>query len=164
MNLERDADFDWMAVNYKKLESLIPEFEKYKYKLIPTQTNYTKCLKSGEVNCGYFALRSENWRIELWGVTYLGSDEAFNVGLKHRTKALIDGMWVTVLHSPAESARNEYGDDIFEHVEHWSTLAYTTGWVQPPTGHFMPCPTPGFHGCLDMYLPVGNIQFQDVWV
>lgn len=160
---ERDADFDFSSINHEKLSNLASEFSKHNYKLIPTPTNYSKCLKVG-VNCGYFALKSKNWRLELWGANYLGSDEAFKVGLKHRTKVFIDGTWMTVLHSPAESARNEYGDDIFEHVEHWSTLGMKTGWVQPNTGNFLPCPTPGFHGCLDLYLPVGNIQFQDVWI
>ncbi len=95
---------------------------------------------------------------------------------------LFDGLWVGTKHNPAAAARNEYNDDIYEHVEHWITLGSAattttttttvmetflgqlTGWVQNPTGKFKRCPRQGFHGCLSNYLPVGSIQFMDTWL
>ena len=64
--------------------------------------------------------------------------------------------------SPVAFVRNAYGDDAFEHVEHWMTLGLQTGWEQYETGSFSSCSVPGHHACLDQYFPAGNLQFLDV--
>uniref|UniRef100_A0A915J1G1 Uncharacterized protein n=1 Tax=Romanomermis culicivorax TaxID=13658 RepID=A0A915J1G1_ROMCU len=161
---ERDADVDTDIHYYAQIDALAPVFAKKGYKLAPypQMTNETECLHKDWINCGYYLLSTINWSIEMWGVNKLGSEEAHQVGSTSRTKVFVDGRWMTSLYSPALSVRNEYGDDIFQHVEHWDTLGYESGWVQPTTGAFSKCPHVGFHACLDRYLGVGNIQFRDI--
>lgn len=59
----------------------------------------------------------------MWDGNRLESDESLRVGLLNRTKTMIDGIWMISYYSPAAAARNQYGDDLYQRVEHWQYLA-----------------------------------------
>jgi len=91
---EQDADLDISILPYKQIDRLIPDFYKLAYKLTadPQLTNETKCLWSQWVNCGYYSFRTMSYLVEFWGVTRMGSDLSFNMGLSNRLQKLITNL------------------------------------------------------------------------
>lgn len=170
---ERDGDINFVSRNHENLSSATSFFKSKGLSLkedsgkivlkrdCMSPPNYTTF---NDINCGYFGLRSKNFRLELWGVRYLANAYLELRGVKNPTKMLVNGVWMNSYPNPALSSRNQYGDDLFEHVEHWITLGYKTGWVPYKTGSFLKCPRPNFHGCLDQFFPVGNLQFLDTYI
>lgn len=159
---ERDADFYWPSFAHAKFAGLKSEFQKNGYELSEEKNDYS-CVNTSTFFCGYFGVKNAYWKIEMWGVNYLPGDEAFKMGFRQKTKIIIDGEWFIVQYSPAAAARSEYGVDWLQHVEHRATVSLPNGAIQSKFGRWTPCPKPGFHGCLDLYLPVGDVQFKDVW-
>lgn len=80
--------------------------------------------------------------------------------IRNVTKVRFEGRWVNAPFNPLNYARNFYGDDIFAHVEHWVGQGRNDWWNPLQSGKFQKCPRPGFHGCLENFLPTGTLQFK----
>jgi len=175
---ERDGDINWDSHDYFKMQNSTIEYARKGYTLVEETTGVPSVvdycmgapdLNQKNVNCGYFALRSANWRLHLYGAIYIAHSHFERLGLSHLrlkpTQILVDGEWVRTYPNPVLAARNLYGDNLFEHVEHWLALGQYNEWYTYETGHaFQRCPRPGMHNCLDQFAPDGNLQFLDVWI
>lgn len=167
---ERDSDINWHCKDYVKMLETEDYFDAMGYSLSnpSAETDIVaecdRVVVNSSVNCGYFDLMSKHFRTQMYGAKYLAQSYLESLGIVIPTRTLMNGVWVITYPNPALYARNLYGDDIFEHVEHWLDLGYPSGWKPYKTGNFTECPRKNFHGCLDQFLPSGNLQFMDVWL
>ncbi len=75
----------------------------------------------------------------------------------------IAGEWLEVSYNPGDSAKKEYAPEIFRHKD------YKVNRGDPGRGdatdqeHWMPCPDPGRHDCLQHLPGDGNLDLWDMW-
>lgn len=168
---ERDHDLTLLSSDIDKVMKLNDKVKPFGYKFVfeskPIETCFKpihECIKTTSINCGYVAYRGPNWRIELWGANCLSTHVIEPLNGTNSTCVRNAGHWVNVPTNPASAARNKYAYQVLRHAEHWITLGEKTGRIYYKAGEFSKCPTPGFHGCLENYLPDGNLQFRDIWI
>ncbi|KAF6021131.1 hypothetical protein EB796_020560 [Bugula neritina] len=112
---------------------------------------------------GYKRLSTRHWTIEVFADP-LQTPAAYNVT---PTFVQLHGIYLEATISPGLFARNMYGVEIYQHVQHssqnkqhlqtnniWSYYSYATK-------RFTKCPIPGHHSCLDRFLPDGNFLFKE---
>lgn len=166
---EIDGDIHWRSKDHQKLRNATHLF---KSNGLTLKEEFTTAAKLQDCqnwthfeNCGFFRLFSKNFGqfgYELYGATSLAQDYLNERGINRPTKTLLDGQWVNTIPNPALYSRNLYGDDIFQHSEHWRSQGFSNGWISYSSGSFLKCPRPNFHGCLDQFKPTGNLQFRDL--
>lgn len=150
---ELDGDIVFLARNFSVIENLKAKIQNAGYTL---SVGYRPSATKG----GYFALKTRNWIVELWGFAEFGSQMDAARGVVP-TKVRFAGQWVNHPHNPGLFARNRYGKEIYKHQEHWRRHKHRTSWVLYNPGSFIKCPQPGHSSCLDQYLADGNMQFRD---
>ena len=148
-----DGDIVFLAKNFSVIEKLKSKIEKAGYTL---SVGYG--VKDGRT--GYFALKTTNWKVDLWGFTEFGSHMDVAKGVIP-TKVMFSGQWVNHPHNPGLFARNRYGNGIYRHQEHWRRHKHSSAWILYNPGSFLECPEPGHSSCLDQYPADGNMQFSD---
>ncbi|CAL8089103.1 unnamed protein product [Calicophoron daubneyi] len=170
---ERDSDIGWDARKYAKVNGIMRKelYDVYGCKLgnVEYKTKFKEDIASCKTitnhSCIYFPLFIEGWVIQLYGESNIESEPLR--GLKSHTLVLQDGKWVPTYLNPGLFARNQYGDNILGHMQHWGDYGKPHGWTRysnVEVARFLQCPS-GFpkHACLqDNYFPLGNIQFQDL--
>ncbi|CAC5410816.1 FKRP [Mytilus coruscus] len=73
-------------------------------------------------------------------------------------ESFLDGQLIQVPRNPGYFLRNEFGNEIYAHAEHWSVLEIKQA-ERYKSKTFASCPTSGRHDCLDTYNVDGNLQF-----
>ncbi|CAL8083575.1 unnamed protein product [Calicophoron daubneyi] len=169
---ERDSDIGWDAEKYAKVNDTMRKelYDMYGCKLgnMEYKTKFKEdiasCRNITNHSCLYFPLFVDSWRIELYGVPNVESEQLH--GLRSHTLVMQDGIWAPTYFNPGLDVRNWYGDNILGHIQHWLDYREPHGWTRytnVEVAPFLQCPT-GFpkHACLQgNYFPLGNIQFQD---
>lgn len=74
------------------------------------------------------------------------------------TKVFLDGQLIPVPRNPGNYLRNQYGNELYAHAEHWRVLKIDES-EKYKSKTFTSCQTIGRHDCLDRYNGDGNIQF-----
>ena len=155
---ERDADIKFLSENYTAIQRLRPKFEAAGFELI--DEGGTECCTDGRKTRGIFLVSKNGWTVDVYGAAMLESELLVASG-QRPTKVMLAGQWVTAMRNPGLSARNRYGPNIYQHVEHWYVVGYSDGSVQYKSGIFTKCPVPGHMGCLDQFPVDGNLPFSD---
>ena len=129
----------------------------------PYKRDHEKCRHAGWHGSIYYAYKTPNWRTEMYGVTYILSD--FRGQLENPTKINIDGEWYITYTNPVLYARNIYGGNVFQHIEHHAVIGSSPAvYTNSFSSNFDSCSRPGFHGCLDNFMREGNLQFLDIYI
>ncbi|VDP93517.1 unnamed protein product [Echinostoma caproni] len=173
---ERDSDFGWDARKHELIQGPIKTELEQKYHCYLGDTEYytefkedvEKCAMVTNTSCMYHPLKSTNWRIQLYGEPR-NLHREYLYGLRNPTLINVDGIWGATYPNPGLAMRGLYGDNILGHIQHWLDYHQGSGWTDythveaaPP----LPCPRDApKHACfVGNYLPLGNIQFQDILV
>ena len=177
---ERDHDFNFRTTNISGLMKLQDDFKKAGYSLHEDKTNYDeKCLTS--VSCGFVRINSANWFIELWGQNVLSTDiyvepdkELYRLSIVSKlnsttvrgnvTLTRLGNKWIPCKSNPGAYSRGHYGIAVLQHAQHWRDTKKASSWEAYLPGRWGKCETPGFHGCANIFLADGNLQFNNVWV
>lgn len=142
---ETDADFKFLSSNFSSLEQLGPLISrKYKVKIVSKQW---RCL----------LINSTNWLLELYEQSTLTSGLLATNGIKP-TKVFLDGQLIPVPRNPGNCLRNQFGNELYAHAEHWRVLKIDES-EKYKSKTFTSCQTIGRHDCLDRYNGDGNLQF-----
>ena len=174
---ERDNDFNFRVDNITSLMKLQSVFKDAGYSLFErTEERFAAC--ANMVFCGYVGVRSSNWRLELWGMNILSNDlyqKNRRILINDKQDTLLTttvtgnltlsrlrNVWVPIVSNPGAVSRGRYGVDILQHSQHWYDVGGKAGVYKP--GKWRKCDTPDFHGCADLFLADGNIQFREVWL
>ena len=155
---ELDADIKFLSENYTALQSLRPKFQAAGFKF--SDQRGTRCCKEGRTFSGIILLYKNGWTVELYGFPMLESELLVAKG-QRPTKVMLAGQWVTAMRNPGLSARNRYGPNIYQHVQHWRQIGHSYGHKPYKSGVFTKCPVPGHTGCLDQHPADGDMQFSD---
>ena len=176
---ERDHDFNFRSTNISGLMELQADFKKAGYSLHEDKTDYEKCLT--RVDCGFVRIDSANWFIELWGQNILSTDiyvepdkELYRLSIGSNlmsttvkgnvTLTRLGNKWMPSKSNPGAYSRGHYGIAVLQHAQHWRDTNKASSWEAYRPGRWGKCETPGFHGCANLFLADGNIQFHNVWV
>ncbi|TPP64814.1 hypothetical protein FGIG_09701 [Fasciola gigantica] len=173
---ERDSDFGWDARKHAVIQGPIKAQleQQHGCKMGPTEyytsfkDDVDKCSKVTNTSCMYHPLKSANWRIQLYGEPNAVHRD-FLHGLSNPTLINVDGMWTATYPNPGYVMRGLYGDNILGHIQHWLDYGLKDGWsryTNVESAAPLPCPSDApHHACyLGNYLPLGNLQFQDIIV
>ena len=144
------------------------------------KTDYIKC--STKWSCGYVKIRSRSgyWFVELWGQNVLSTDlyvepnkELYCLSIVSKlmstavkgnvTLTRLGNKWVTTKYNPGAYSRGHYGIDVPQHAQHWRLAGKKSSFDPYNPGRWGNCTTPGFHGCANVFLADGNLQFT-LWV
>ena len=177
---EADHDIAYRTANISSLMKLQNVFKKVGYSLHEDQTDYKKC--STRVDCGYVRIksRSDYWFVELWGQNILSTDlyvepdkelYCLSIGSKLMSTTVKDNVtltrlgnkWVPTKSNPGAYSRGHYGIDVLQHAQHWRLSGKKSSFDAYNAGRWGNCSTPGFHGCANVFLADGNLQFT-VWI
>lgn len=152
-----DGDLAFVSANFTTIEKLKDKVKQAGYTL---SVGYGTKIRNGRVEGGYFALKTTNWKVDIWGYVDRTSQIDVSMG-RVRTKLLFAGQWVIVPHNPGLMVRNRYGAGTYKHQEHWRAHKRATSWMFYNPGWFLKCSNPGHSSCLDQYPADGNMQFKD---
>ena len=177
---EADHDLTYRTANITSLMKLQNVFKKAGYSLHEDKTDYKKC--STRVDCGYVRIksRSDYWFIELWGQNVLSTDiyvepdkELYRLSIGSNlmsttvkgnvTLTRLGNKWVPTKSNPGAYSRGHYGVDVLQHAQHWRLAGKKSSFDAYNAGRWGNCSTPGFHGCANVFLADGNLQFT-VWI
>ena len=172
---EKDHDYNLRYADFPKLMSLRSVFKSARYSLNEERVDQAKCRNN--IFCGYVGISSRNWRAEMWGINTLNSDifregkrkiyDADHMGFTpvkaNRTLTRLGKSWVNAYSNPAAYSRGHYGVSVLQHAQHWSDTGGSSSFDPYFPGRWKKCKTPGFHGCADIFLADGNLQFREVW-
>ncbi|XP_063435505.1 uncharacterized protein LOC134716438 [Mytilus trossulus] len=143
---EKDADFRVLSSNFSSLKQLEPILSK-KY--------VVEFKKMWNVRC--LIVDSTNWQLQMYELDPMTSGLLATKGMKP-TKVFLDGQLIQVPRNPGFWLRNEFGNEIYAHAEHWAVLG-----IKRPERYksmtFTSCLLSGRHDCLDTYNGDGNLQF-----
>ncbi|XP_067936439.1 uncharacterized protein [Watersipora subatra] len=143
---EVDGDLELETNNVTKFTSIVsPKLE---------ETGYSEYAYKGYLNFK----SSAGWTVEVFYIGSLGSTRLKASGLSV-TRALLDGQYITTCESPGLLARNRYGHEIYQHVNHWSSQGAASSWMFYEAGEFAKCTQTGHHACLDQFRADGSTQF-----
>ena len=185
---ELDHDFKVRVNDFDKLMSLRSVFSAAGYSFSTLEGNGANCHYS--LHCRYVHIRTPHFFLEMFGMNLLSSDIYGNnldkilqslTGNKiffkiaptsvrgNRTLSRIANAWIPTMSSPGGYSRGQYGVDILQHVQHWRDLKSTAKNGLPiykpkEPRKWAKCDKPGFHGCAEIFLADGNLQFTTVWV
>ena len=173
---ERDHDLNYRSRHLKPLQNMTSNFLKKDYHFQPSFKGLKKCLKNKDWQCAYMAIRSKDWKVELWGQNVLVGD-SYRLGeeiidkrlIKMRvvgniTLGQIDDSWIATQNNPGLYCRSKYGLNVLKHQQHWSDLGKKSSWIPYKPGKWKKCKTPGHNACADNFLADGNIIFKNIWI
>ena len=103
-------------------------------------------------------LHKHGWKSELWIFDASPTDS-------HKeplTRVNAAGEWLATVENPGFHMRRRYGQEIYQHAEHWQHTGKDTSWYPYTAGKFNTCKIPGDQGCLDMFRADGNMQFRGI--
>ncbi|XP_052098683.1 uncharacterized protein LOC127733355 [Mytilus californianus] len=143
---EKDADVRFLSSNFTSLKQLGP-FIARKYNVTIGKITNLWCL----------LVDSTNWQLQMYELSRMTSGLLATKGIKP-TKVFLDGQLIQVPRNPGYFLRNEYGNEIYAHVEHWAVLGINDS-ERYKSKTFTSCRTSGRHDCLDTYNEDGNLQF-----
>ena len=175
---EADHDLTYRSANISSLMKLENVFKKAGYSLHENNIDYKKCSRNRD--CGYVKIRSDYWFIELWGQNVLSTDLyveqdeelyrlAFWSALKSTTVrgnvtlTRVENKWLPTKSNPGGYSRAHYGVDVLQHAQHWRLAGGKSSFDSYSPGRWGKCKNPGFHGCANVFLADGNLQFT-LWV
>ena len=185
---ELDHDFKVRVNDFDKLMSLRSVFSAAGYSFATLEGKRANCHSS--LHCRYVHIRTRHFFLEMFGMNLLSSDvygnnldkilqrvTGNNINFKiaptsvrgNRTLSRIGNAWIPTMSSPGGYSRGIYGVDILQHVQHWRDLKVKAKGGLPIykpkiARKFTKCNKPGFHGCSELFLADGNLQFITVWV
>ena len=185
---ELDHDFKVRENDFDKLMSLKSVFSAAGYSFSVLEGKKANCHYL--LHCRYIHIRTRHFFMEMFGMNLLSSDIYGNNLEKiinsftqnkiffkiastsvrgNRTLSRIANAWIPTMSSPGGYSRGIYGVDILQHVQHWRDLKVNAKGGLPIykpkiERKFTECDKPGFHGCAEIFLADGNLQFRTVWV
>ncbi|XP_060605657.1 uncharacterized protein LOC132758143 [Ruditapes philippinarum] len=149
-------EYDWdvrvLATNITQCKVIIPALQKAGFRF---KSFEKECGKS-DLDRGVFhrSISYRGYNGDLHGILLMSSAELIKSGLAP-TKVLLDGQWVNVPGNPGMSLRHQYGQELYQHAEHWR---YTKNNIYE-TNKFLPCTRKGSQDCLDNFNADGDLQF-----
>ena len=124
----------------------------------------------------HVGVHSTHWRLELFTSHMLTNDIyktnrfqycAYMLGVTplkgNKSLSRLGKYWVVTASNPGAYSRARYGVSILQHVQHWADLGELNSWGEYKAGKWGTCKRSGFHGCADVFIADGNIQFREVW-
>ena len=173
---ELDHDFKVRFDDFEKLMNLTSVFRNSSYSLVNRDGNRLNCRY--KMFCRFGLVRTGHWFLEMMGTNMLSSElygnnlekirknltDSDKLGVTSvrgkRTLSRLGNAWISTNSNPGGFARGKYGVEILQHVQHWRDIH--TSVYKP--GKWAKCNKPGFHGCAEIFLEDGNLQFRTVWV
>ena len=158
---EYDFDVRVLSTNVTQCKLLVPALKKAGFGFPDFQAQCGKTnLKDGMF---HISLNYRGYMGDLHGIVTMDSGTLIKSG-SAPTKALFNGQWVNVPRNPAMFVRNNYGNEIFQHAEHWryTNVDKMNTKRRYKTNTFLPCKRPGSPDCLDRYNADGDLPFIEL--
>ncbi|KAK2155561.1 hypothetical protein NP493_2065g00008 [Ridgeia piscesae] len=153
---ELDADISYTPSNDMNFWQRKDEFIKLGYTITKQYPGKCRQFNQNISECRKFAVRSKFWKVDIWDNTPQNVTKWLRIHRLKPTKVQIGDRWVNSLTNPGLYARNYFSFEVLKHVEHNIMTGHSNDRPMHG-GHYIKCPIPGFHGCLDQSDADGNI-------